>query len=82
MKLARTNLSIIPIGTVDCTSQRRGQHGSNILAKPKPGRPTRTSCPSSKLVARWHGSTMIGRIECRWMSVGVRRPCICLRIRP
>jgi hypothetical protein len=67
MKLARTNLSIIPFRTVDLTSQRRGRYGSNMLAQPKPGRATRTWRPSSKLVARWHTSTITGRIECRWI---------------
>jgi hypothetical protein len=67
MKLARTKHSIVPIGTVDHISQRRGQYGSNILPQSNSDRPYRISRPSGELVARWYVSPETGRIECRWL---------------
>jgi hypothetical protein len=67
MKFARANLSIVSLGTVDRTGQRRGQHGSNILLQLRSDRPLRISRPFGELAARWHVSPETGRIECRWL---------------
>jgi hypothetical protein len=78
MMVARANLSIVAFGTFVHSGKRRGRYGSKNLLQSRSGYPRKLSIESSKLVARWHVSTMTGRVECHWIiDQAPADDCIC-----